>query len=56
VLTGDNGMRARALAWGLGADKMPEKYRIERIDAKKKDEYLAAITAPEEAEQTIAAG
>ncbi|WBO68956.1 PIN domain-containing protein [Streptomyces camelliae] len=30
VLTGDNGMRARALAWGLEADQLPEKYRIER--------------------------
>ncbi|MFE9601526.1 PIN domain-containing protein [Streptomyces hokutonensis] len=50
VVTGDNGMRARALAWGLEADKLPEKFRIDRIDAQKKSEYLAAITAPEETE------
>ncbi|WP_329351891.1 PIN domain-containing protein [Streptomyces sp. NBC_01261] len=48
VLTGDNGMRARALAWGLEAGKLPEKYRIERIGAQEKTEYLAAITASAE--------
>lgn len=46
VLTGDNGMRARVLAWGLNAGKLPEKYRIERIDAKMRAEYLESITAP----------
>ncbi|MFF1676111.1 PIN domain-containing protein [Streptomyces sp. NPDC058256] len=48
VLTGDNGMRARALAWGLEADKLPEKYRIERIDAQQQAEYLKSITAQQE--------
>ncbi|MFJ3825966.1 PIN domain-containing protein [Streptomyces nodosus] len=56
VLTGDNGMRARALAWGLEADKVPEKYRIERINAQKKAEYLQAITAPQESETAVTAG
>ncbi|MEU3090747.1 PIN domain-containing protein [Streptomyces massasporeus] len=56
VLTGDNGMRARALAWGLAADKLPEKYRIERIDAQKKAEYLQSITGPEEPETAASGG
>lgn len=55
VITGDNGMRARALAWGLEAAKLPEKYRIERIGAKEKAEYIAAITSPEEPEEAAAA-
>ncbi len=50
VITGDNGMRARALAWGLNADKLPEKYKIERIGAKERAENLAAITAPEDSD------
>ncbi|WP_226652338.1 PIN domain-containing protein [Streptomyces hydrogenans] len=54
VLTGDNGMRARALAWGLEAEKLPEKYRIEQITARQKDEYLQTITAPEEPEPVSA--
>ncbi|MFC7934389.1 PIN domain-containing protein [Streptomyces cinereoruber] len=54
VLTGDNGMRARALAWGLDAEKLPEKYRIEQITARQKDEYLQTITAPEEPEPVSA--
>lgn len=45
VLTGDNGMLARALAWGLNADQLPEKYRIERVDAQMKAEYLGSLTA-----------
>ncbi|WP_435191331.1 PIN domain-containing protein [Streptomyces sp. bgisy126] len=54
VLTGDNGMRARALAWGLEAEKLPEKYRIERITAQQKDEYMQSITVPDELEPTPA--
>lgn len=54
VLTGDNGMRARALAWGLDAEKLPEKYKIEQITARQKDEYLQSITAPEEPEPVSA--
>ncbi len=50
VLTADNGMRARALAWGLDAGKLPEKYRIEQVSAQKKNEFLQSITAPEESE------
>jgi rRNA-processing protein FCF1 len=50
VLTGDNGMRARALAWGLNADKLPDKYRIEQISAQEKTEYLQSITAREKQE------
>ncbi|WP_158076961.1 hypothetical protein [Streptomyces sp. CB02009] len=43
-------MRARALAWGLDAEKLPEKYKIEQITAGQKDEYLRTITAPDESE------
>lgn len=53
VLTGDNGMRARALAWGLEADKLPEKYKIERITAQQKAEYEQSVTAPDELEPTF---
>ncbi|MFG3552587.1 serine/threonine-protein kinase [Streptomyces sp. NPDC047725] len=50
---GDNGMRARTLAWGLEADKLPEKYKIERITAQQKAEYQQAVTAPDELEPTF---
>lgn len=36
----------RALAWGLNAGKLPEKYRTERIDSKMRGEYPESITAP----------
>lgn len=55
VITGDNGMRAWALSWGLEAAKLPEKYRINRLGAKEKAEYLATITSPEEREVAAAA-
>jgi hypothetical protein len=54
VLTGDNGMRARALAWGLEAEKLPEKYKIEQITARQKGEYMQSITAPDEPERAPA--
>ncbi|MFF3260289.1 hypothetical protein ACFYWO_14095 [Streptomyces sp. NPDC002932] len=41
-------MRARALAWGLNADKLSLKYRIEQVSIRDKAEYLKSITAPEE--------
>lgn len=44
VVSGDNGMRARALGWGLKAGKLPEKYRIERLTATEKQAALASIT------------
>jgi predicted ribonuclease YlaK len=55
VLTGDNGMRARALAWGLDADTLPEKYRIERITSQQKAQYLESITAPDEPQSGVQA-
>jgi predicted ribonuclease YlaK len=33
VITGDNGMRARALSWGLKARILDDKYKIERLGA-----------------------
>ncbi|MET8129318.1 PIN domain-containing protein [Streptomyces sp. NPDC005065] len=58
VVTGDNGMRARALAWGLKARRLDEKYNIERLTAAQKDENLAAITfdVPEGRDSTAAGG
>ncbi|MFC5031057.1 PIN domain-containing protein [Streptomyces sp. DSM 41987] len=44
VVTGDNGMRARALAWGLKARKLDEKYQIERLTAMERAANMAAIT------------
>ncbi|MFE2473129.1 hypothetical protein [Streptomyces mirabilis] len=48
--TGDNGMRARVLAWGLEARTLDEKYKIERLTAAEKAANLQAIRfeAPEE--------
>ncbi|MEV2255961.1 PIN domain-containing protein [Streptomyces sp. NPDC050147] len=43
VVTGDNGMRARALAWGLKARKLDERYRIKKLSAEQKAENLASI-------------
>ncbi|MEU8983094.1 PIN domain-containing protein [Streptomyces sp. NPDC048309] len=50
VVTGDNGMRARALSWGLKACVLDEKYKIERLSAAEKAENEQAITfaAPDE--------
>ncbi|MGW3635871.1 PIN domain-containing protein [Streptomyces sp. NPDC005122] len=50
VVTGDNGMRARALSWGLKARILDEKYKIERLSAAEKAENEQAITfeAPDE--------
>jgi len=44
VVTGDNGMRARALSWGLKARVLDEKYKIERLSAAQKTENEQAIT------------
>ncbi|WP_328753042.1 PIN domain-containing protein [Streptomyces sp. NBC_00285] len=44
VVTGDNGMRARALSWGLKAKVLDEKYKIERLSAAQKAENEQAIT------------
>jgi len=44
VVTGDNGMRARALSWGLEARVLDEKYKIERLSAAEKAENEQAIT------------
>ncbi|MFH9016117.1 PIN domain-containing protein [Streptomyces sp. NPDC017943] len=44
VITGDNGMRARALSWGLKARVLDEKYKIERLSAAEKVENEQAIT------------
>ncbi|WP_143659195.1 PIN domain-containing protein [Streptomyces sp. SA15] len=44
VVTGDNGMRARALSWGLEACVLDEKYKIERLSAAEKAENEQAIT------------
>lgn len=44
VITGDNGMRARALAWGLRARVLDEKYKIERLSAAEKADNERAIT------------
>ncbi|WP_405467452.1 PIN domain-containing protein [Streptomyces canus] len=44
VVTGDNGMRARALSWGLKARVLDEKYRIERLSAAEKAANEQAIT------------
>ncbi|WP_079035910.1 PIN domain-containing protein [Streptomyces luridiscabiei] len=56
VLTGDNGMRARALAWGLNADKLPAKYRIEQVSTGDRAEYLQSITALEEQPPALTPG
>jgi rRNA-processing protein FCF1 len=44
VVTGDNGMRARALSWGLRAKVLDEKYKIERLSAAEKAANEQAIT------------
>ncbi|MCX5256805.1 PIN domain-containing protein [Streptomyces canus] len=44
VVTGDNGMRARALSWGLKARVLDEKYKIERLSAAEKAANEEAIT------------
>ncbi|WP_437064534.1 PIN domain-containing protein [Streptomyces sp. enrichment culture] len=44
VVTGDNGMRARALSWRLKARVLDEKYKIERLRAEEKAENEQAIT------------
>ncbi|MDG9709650.1 PIN domain-containing protein [Streptomyces sp. DH10] len=44
VVTGDNGMRARALSWGLKAKVLDEKYKIERLSAAEKAANEQAIT------------
>ncbi|GGN41046.1 hypothetical protein GCM10011578_088930 [Streptomyces fuscichromogenes] len=44
VVTGDNGMRARALSWGLKAKVLNEKYKIERLSAAEKADNEQAIT------------
>jgi rRNA-processing protein FCF1 len=44
VVTGDNGMRARALSWGLKARVLDEKYKIERLSAEEKAANEQAIT------------
>jgi predicted ribonuclease YlaK len=41
VVTGDNGMRARALSWGLRARVLDEKYKIERPSDAEKAENRA---------------
>ncbi|MER8009645.1 PIN domain-containing protein [Streptomyces sp. NPDC094149] len=53
VVTGDNGMRARALSWGLKAKVLDEKYKIERLSAAQKADNEQAITfaVPEDDEQ-----
>ncbi|MER7568941.1 PIN domain-containing protein [Streptomyces sp. NPDC097941] len=53
VVTGDNGMRARALSWGLKAKVLDEKYKIERLSAAQKGENEQAITfaVPDEDEK-----
>jgi rRNA-processing protein FCF1 len=53
VVTGDNGMRARALSWGLKAKVLDEKYKIERLSAVEKAENEQAITfaVPDDGEQ-----
>ncbi|KMS74192.1 hypothetical protein ACM01_14825 [Streptomyces viridochromogenes] len=44
VVTGDNGMRARALSWGLKARVLDEKYKIERLSAAEKAANEKTIT------------
>ncbi|MFC5220482.1 PIN domain-containing protein, partial [Streptomyces coerulescens] len=44
VITGDNGMRARALSWGLKAKVLDEKYKIERLSAAEKAANEQTIT------------
>lgn len=44
VVTGDNGMRARALSWGLKARVLDEKYKIERLSAAQKAANEQTIT------------
>jgi hypothetical protein len=44
VVTGDNGMRARALCWGLKARVLDEKYKIERLSTVEKAVNEQAIT------------
>ncbi|MER5218284.1 PIN domain-containing protein [Streptomyces sp. NPDC002838] len=44
VVTGDNGMRARALSWGLKARVLDEKYKIERLGAAEKAANEQTIT------------
>lgn len=44
VVTGDNGMRARALSWGLKARVLNEKYKIERLSVAEKAANEQAIT------------
>ncbi|MFE9445999.1 PIN domain-containing protein [Streptomyces sp. NPDC006602] len=44
VVTGDNGMRARALSWGLKAKVLDEKYKIERLSAAEKAANEQTIT------------
>lgn len=46
VITGDNGMRARAMAWSLPAARLDEKYKIKPITAEEHAQNLAAITGP----------
>ncbi|WP_028808675.1 PIN domain-containing protein [Streptomyces canus] len=50
VVTGDNGMRARALSWGLKARVLDEKYKIERLSAAEKAANEQAITFEASAE------
>ncbi|MFI7142498.1 PIN domain-containing protein [Streptomyces massasporeus] len=44
VVTGDNGMRARALSWGLKARVLDKKYKIERLSAAQKTANEQTIT------------
>lgn len=44
VITGDNGMRARALSWGLKARVLDEKYKIERLTVAGKAAHEQSIT------------
>lgn len=50
VITGDNGMRARALAWGLKAGKLDAKYSVDQqAKAAETSEGLEEITVTAEA-------
>lgn len=44
VVTGDNGTRGRAMAWGLTAKKLDERYKLERLSPEEKAADLAEIT------------
>ena len=53
VVTRDQGMRTRAFAWGLTAEKLPDKYLIreDQLSARDLDEAMKTIE-PQEPEQT----